>query len=360
MMASENPIWYVGTHPTTQGPKDPLPYDVKVQVMESMMPGICNHVVPHQSWLTLASQIHEKHPGTTLNVYTDEKWVVDTLTKYNGVEGKPHGFYDFHTINCVATPRVSSASRLREAVLQEDRSAFTAAAGFDADAVIVGKPYFDLVEEYLLPLNESHQTDEAAGVGIVTKQNATADVPVGGEYMNVDKIFPQQRSTKKHKKKKSRVRETFDTKVTWRESTTQEGDDLFSAYIDGKRVDLFFEYITAKGIEPFVDIRFTVNHNDDVTGGGSQHKILGAVINKILEYVDENKPKRLTFMASKETDDPNVRSMSRARLYNQLVRKFARNDYEVKILHGEYEDDFQFILKDVDNEKFHDLRDRRK
>ena len=30
--------------------------------------------------------------------------------------------------------------------------------------------------------------DEAAGVGIVTKQNATKDVPVGGQYMNVKKL----------------------------------------------------------------------------------------------------------------------------------------------------------------------------
>jgi len=29
------------------------------------------------------------------------------------------------------------------------------------------------------------QNEEAAGVGIVTKQNATKDVPVGGEYANV-------------------------------------------------------------------------------------------------------------------------------------------------------------------------------
>jgi hypothetical protein len=45
---------------------------------------------------------------------------------------------------------------------------------------------------------ESKQNEEAAGVGIVTKQNATADVPVGGEYMNVKKLFP----SKKRKSKK--------------------------------------------------------------------------------------------------------------------------------------------------------------
>ena len=42
------------------------------------------------------------------------------------------------------------------------------------------------------------KNEEAAGVGIVTKQNATADVPVGGEYMNVKKLF----SNKKRKSKK--------------------------------------------------------------------------------------------------------------------------------------------------------------
>jgi len=37
---------------------------------------------------------------------------------------------------------------------------------------------------------------EAAGVGIVTKQNATGDVPVGGEYQNVKKMFPTRRKKK--------------------------------------------------------------------------------------------------------------------------------------------------------------------
>ena len=39
--------------------------------------------------------------------------------------------------------------------------------------------------------------EDAAGVGIVTKQNATADVPVGGEYMNVRKLFPKKKKTSK-------------------------------------------------------------------------------------------------------------------------------------------------------------------
>lgn len=49
--------------------------------------------------------------------------------------------------------------------------------------------------------------EEAAGVGIVTKQNATKDVPVGGEYMNIKKMHLGQGKPKK-------VRENFaDKKV---------------------------------------------------------------------------------------------------------------------------------------------------
>ncbi len=45
--------------------------------------------------------------------------------------------------------------------------------------------------------------EEAAGVGIVTKQNATKDVPVGGEYMNVKKL-------KLGKGKPKTIREEFE------------------------------------------------------------------------------------------------------------------------------------------------------
>ncbi len=42
-------------------------------------------------------------------------------------------------------------------------------------------------------INAMKKKTNEEGVGIVTKQNATKDVPVGGEYMNVKKIFPGQK-----------------------------------------------------------------------------------------------------------------------------------------------------------------------
>ena len=147
-MLSENDHWYVGTNKSTQGPKDPLPYDVKIKAMSAIWPEVADHIIPHQSWLTLAAEIYKKHGEVELKVYTDEAWVLKTLDQYNGVE-KTHGYYNFPKITSVATPRLSSATALRKAVADDDRDAFADAAGVPADTPVDGKPFFDLVAEYL-------------------------------------------------------------------------------------------------------------------------------------------------------------------------------------------------------------------
>jgi hypothetical protein len=149
-MASENSAWYVGTNKSTQGPKDPLPFDIKVKAMEAVYPEIKGHLVAEQSWLTLASKVYEKHGNIVLNVYTDEDWVTKALVQYNGKEGA-HGYYEFGTIQQQATPRLSSATALRAAVMADDRQAFSQAAGVDADTLIAGHPFFDVVKHYLMP-----------------------------------------------------------------------------------------------------------------------------------------------------------------------------------------------------------------
>ena len=51
--------------------------------------------------------------------------------------------------------------------------------------------------------NKVKDSIEEYGVGIVTKQNATKDVPVGGEYMNVKKLSLDKKPKKKTKKLKA-------------------------------------------------------------------------------------------------------------------------------------------------------------
>ena len=159
-MASENNAWFVGTNQSTQGPKDPLPYDVKIEAMKAIFPGIKGHIMPEQSWLTMASAVYKKYGDVILNVYTDEEWVSKALNQYNGVEGQ-HGFYKFKIINTQPTPRLSSATALRTAVQAGDRDAFSNAAGVDADTPVAGHSFFDLVAQYLNPYAEKEKAKVA-------------------------------------------------------------------------------------------------------------------------------------------------------------------------------------------------------
>ncbi len=149
-LASQSPIWYVGTNESTVGPKDPLPYEVKVEAMKAIWPEVASHIMPETSWLTMASKIYEQYPKATLLCLTDEDWVTKTIVQYNGKEGS-HGYYNFTNITQKPTPRLSSATALRDAVTKGDREAFAQAAGVPADTKVAGKPFFDLVAEYLLP-----------------------------------------------------------------------------------------------------------------------------------------------------------------------------------------------------------------
>ena len=242
-MASENGAWYVGTNKSTQGPKDPLPYDIKIEAMKAIYPEIRGHIMPEQSWLTMASAVYKKYGNVILNLYTDEEWVSKAINQYNGVEG-PHGLYNFKVINTQPTPRLSSATALRAAVQAGDRDAFADAAGVDADTPVAGQSFFDLVAQYLNPYAEKEKAkaakkkvkepevaeaeskamdqaarrltdpkdgavaklraagdkrredqlksrdiakknEDAAGVGIITKQNTTVDVNKGTPRKNL-------------------------------------------------------------------------------------------------------------------------------------------------------------------------------
>jgi len=156
-MASKETYWYVGTNQSTVGPKDPLPAQVKVLAMETIMPEVTDHIMFSQSWLTLASELYSKHPDATLVLFTDEAWVPKTIQQYNGKEG-PHGTYAFKNIETKPTPRLSSATALRQAVLDNNPKEFEDAAGVPADTKIdvPGEDitFFDIVAKYLEPHRE--------------------------------------------------------------------------------------------------------------------------------------------------------------------------------------------------------------
>jgi nicotinamide mononucleotide adenylyltransferase len=167
--ASANPIWYVGTNDSTSGPKDPLPYDIKLQAMAAVWPKVAGHVIPEQSLLTLAARIYEEHgQNVHLKVYTDEEWLVKTLTQYNGV-AKEHGMYKFNQIDHVRTERLASATNLRAAVRSGDRDAFYKDMGIKPSVTINAGdreyPVFDVVAHYLNKYPEKVKKAVAEGAG---------------------------------------------------------------------------------------------------------------------------------------------------------------------------------------------------
>ena len=158
MMAAQCDEFYIGTNDTTQGPDDPLPYNIKVSCMKAIWPEIEGHVYPEKNLLHLAAKVYkDQGESIDLKVYTDETWLTDLLKKYNGKEGV-YGVYKFNSIEQVATPRLSSATALRKAVRTNDREAFAQAAGVSANTPIIVDGYevnfFDIVAHYLSQYTE--------------------------------------------------------------------------------------------------------------------------------------------------------------------------------------------------------------
>lgn len=207
-MASKADHWLVGTNKSTQGPKDPLPFDVKIEAMKTIWPEVSDHIVAETSWLTLASKVYKEYGDVHLLCFTDEDWVTKTIQQYNGQEG-PHGFYQFSKIEQVSTPRLSSATALRNAVIKNNRDEFSQAAGISADTLIGDVSYFDLVSHYLKPyigktkkVKEARRTDIgrslAANVSQIQRREGT--IPLSDIESKVSKYIDTHIAAYKNKR----------------------------------------------------------------------------------------------------------------------------------------------------------------
>jgi hypothetical protein len=163
--------WYIGTNPTTIGANDPLTFEQKSAWMQAIYPQITGHIVPETSVMTLAARIFKElgnKEDATVAYITDADdwaWSGKLLNQYNGVEGK-HGYYKFAQIVHVPSPRVSSATALRDAARADSKVAFYQASGTDPKLKVAGKTYFDTVKEavtkYPLPVKKAKKTQGVA------------------------------------------------------------------------------------------------------------------------------------------------------------------------------------------------------
>jgi hypothetical protein len=189
-VAKSGAEWFIGTNPGTSGPKDPLPYDVKTAWMTAIDPNVKGHIMPETSVLTLAVSIYKhlgERQGLTIAYITDDQdwaWSGKLLNDYNGKEAT-HGYYNFAKIIHVPSPRVSSATALRDAARAGDMKAFYAAAGTDPNLEVGGKHYYDTVVDYLAQHPEKVKKpkkvvepvtqEDAAGVGVIASKKQAND-----------------------------------------------------------------------------------------------------------------------------------------------------------------------------------------
>jgi hypothetical protein len=109
--------------------------------------------VPSHNIFSLVVKIYQEFgEHIELKICTDEDWIINSLSRYNGISSS-HGFFKFANITQHITPRLSSASTLREAVKNGDKELFSDAAGISADTEIeinnrVFK-FFDIVGEFI-------------------------------------------------------------------------------------------------------------------------------------------------------------------------------------------------------------------
>ena len=154
--AAQNPIWFVGTNEDTGGSdiKNPLPYDVKLQVMAAVMPEVAGHVIPVRDLFVMCNDIYEKYGANVhLKIYTDEQWLYTGLVKNNGVQNPRHGFYKFQQIDNVPMKRLASATDLRANALSGNKKAFYKDMGVSPSTTIEIEgqeyPIFEVVAHYL-------------------------------------------------------------------------------------------------------------------------------------------------------------------------------------------------------------------
>jgi hypothetical protein len=142
--------WYIGTNPTTIGPNDPLAFNTKTAWMTAIDPEIEGHILGETSVLTLAARIFSHlGEGVTIGYVTDETdwaWAGKLLHQYNGQKSL-HGYFNFKGIIHIPSPRVMSATKLREAARAGNEELFYQLAGVDPELKVHGKSFFETVAE---------------------------------------------------------------------------------------------------------------------------------------------------------------------------------------------------------------------
>ena len=171
-------VFFVFVSHTQDKKKNPLSWAQKVKIMDAQFPEMADYVVNDQKIKTIIDVMKfletAGHKNVIMVAGSDRVGSFqELLNKYNGKE------YTFDSIRVVSAGERDpdsdslegvSASKAREAAMQGDFDGF---ATMFAGSESLKKQIYDAVRQGM------GVQQEAAGVGIVTKQNTTKDVNKG-------------------------------------------------------------------------------------------------------------------------------------------------------------------------------------
>jgi nicotinamide mononucleotide adenylyltransferase len=171
-------VFFVFVSHTQDKKKNPLSWAEKVKIMDAQFPEMADYVVNDQKIKTIIDVMKfletAGHKNVIMVAGSDRVGSFqELLNKYNGKE------YTFDSIKVVSAGERDpdsdslegvSASKAREAAMQGDFDGF---ATMFAGSESLKKQIYDAVRQGM------GVQQEAAGVGIVTKQNTTKDVNKG-------------------------------------------------------------------------------------------------------------------------------------------------------------------------------------
>lgn len=124
------------------------------------------------------------------------------------------------------------------------------------------------------------------------------------------------------KKQDESVAEAFDTNIKWTLGHKSPTQLVYAALLDK---DVYLELIYQSHDDwNTVQTAFTRNGSHEVTGGGGQMRIFGAVINHILSFIQKHNVNQLKFTAHKPEGGFNARDTGRSDLYKKMVMKYAQ------------------------------------
>ena len=143
---------------------------------------------------------------------------------------------------------------------------------------------------------------------------------------DIDPVDPKQPKNIKRQKTDPtyNVNETFDQPYKLRWEKGNKDIDAIAKLPDGNYLTIMFNKGFSQDTkEEAWSVEFYRNNSQEVTGEGDAQRVFATVLSAIQIFIKKYKPNKVIFAANK-VDDTGHDSLSRARLYDSLVQRYAK------------------------------------